>query len=177
MTRNVGRGRENEKIQEYQPFQQGRKQIESVNTEVYNRFFQYCENIGTVPLQEYQQNSHESWRNSLDGESQVSQIRHEKCPISDVKKFTKHESVNLIRLKQTAKLDTMETERNEKTTEAIQKAEKNFALDLLLLVEETTRDVKIPTITSAIETKQGGNMFYPYQQHRRHLTTRFGLLF
>ena len=64
-----------------------------------------------------------------DGENQRSQIQHKKCPTSALKTFKKHKIVNLIRLKQTAKLNTKEAEQNEKTAEAIQKAEKNFALD------------------------------------------------
>ena len=45
-------------------------------------------------------------------------------------KILKTRAVNFVRLKQTAKLNTIKTERNEKTAEVIQNAEKNFALDL-----------------------------------------------
>ena len=62
-------------------------------------------------------------------------------------------------------------------TEAIQRAEKDFALDLHLLVDETLRDAKTLNAISAIETGRIENIFYPYQPHRRYLTTRFGLLF
>ena len=120
----------------YRPSQQGRKQIEKLNIEFYNRFFHYCEAFGTTPLREYQLNDHESWLNNLDGESQTSQIQHEKCPTSASKKAKKHKSVNLFQLKQSARLNTTETERNERTAESIQKAEKNFALDLPMLVGE-----------------------------------------
>ena len=50
----VGRGRENEKLQEYQPSQQGRKQVKKQNIEIYNRFFNYRGTLGTTPLHEYQ---------------------------------------------------------------------------------------------------------------------------
>ena len=59
----------------------------------------------------------------------------------------------------------------------IQKAEKNFALELPLLVNGTARDVKILSAISAMETDQIGKIFYQYRPHRSHLTTRFGLLF
>ena len=51
-TRFVGRGKESEQIQEYRPNQTGRKRIVELNTEIYNRFFHYCETLGTTPLQE-----------------------------------------------------------------------------------------------------------------------------
>ena len=74
----------------------------------------------------------------------------------------------------------MEMEQNGKAAEAIQKAEKNFALDLLdlpLLVEEAARKKKILRAISATETDQIENIFYSYRPQRSHLTTRFGLLF
>ena len=74
------------------------------------------ENIGLNPLQENQKNNHESWLNNSDGENQVSQVRNDKCSRSALEKFKKHETFNLIRLKQTAKLKTEEADRNEKTT-------------------------------------------------------------
>ena len=46
----VGKGQENERIQEFRPSQQGRKEVGKLNTEIYNRLIQYCENIGTTPL-------------------------------------------------------------------------------------------------------------------------------
>ena len=150
----VGRGRANERLQEYRPSQQGRKQVEKLNTKIYNILFNYCQTLGTTPLQEYQQNNHESWLNSSDGESQVSHLQQEKCPTSVLKKFKKHESVNLIRLKQTAKGNTMEPELKENTAETIQRAEKNFALNIPMLVEETARDVKILNTISALESNQ-----------------------
>ena len=73
----------------------------------------------------------------------------------------KHETIKLICLKETVILNTMEMERNEKTTEAIQNAEKNFALDLPLLVEETARDDKILRAIATIEADQTHFMFYP----------------
>ena len=84
------------------------------------------------------------------------------------------QTVNLIRLKQT---NTLDDEHNERTEEAIKRAEKDFALDLPMLVEETARDVKILSPFTAIERNQIEEIFYPYRPHRHHLTTRFGLLF
>ena len=45
----VGRGRENERLQEYRPSQQGRKQVEKLEIEIYHRFFNYCQTLGTTP--------------------------------------------------------------------------------------------------------------------------------
>ena len=115
--------------------------------------------------------------NSSDGESQVSHLQQEKCPTSVLKKFKKYESVNLIRLEQTTKRNTMEPELKKKTAEAIQRAEKYFALDLPMLVEETARDLKILNAISALESNQIESIFYSYRPHRNLLSTRFGLLF
>ena len=178
-TRIVGRSKDNERLQVCRPSQQGRERIAELNTQSYNRFFHYCETLGTTPLKEYQQNNHESWLNTnlSEGESQVSQMKQQKCPVSAPKKFKKHETVNLIRLKQTVKANMMETDRRERTAETIKKAEKDFALDLLLPVDETARDEKILNAITAIEKDQLESIFFPYRQHRSHLTTRFGLLF
>ena len=56
----------------------------------------HCETLRTTPLKEYQLNNHESWiiPNLSDNESQVSNIRQEKCPTNALKKFRKHETVN-----------------------------------------------------------------------------------
>ena len=103
-TRIVGKGSENERIQQYRPSQQDRKEIERINIMIYNRFFNYCESLGTTPLREFNENIHESWINlSSDNESQISHLKTEKCPTNILKKFKKHESVYLIQLKQTAK--------------------------------------------------------------------------
>ena len=61
--------------------------------------------------------------------------------------------------------------------EAIERAEKDFALDLHLLVDETLRDVTTLNAISAIETGRIENIFYLYQPHRSYLTTQFGQLF
>ena len=53
-TRIVGKGKESERIQEYRPNQAGRERIVELNTEIYNRFFHYCEALGTTPLSEHQ---------------------------------------------------------------------------------------------------------------------------
>ena len=178
-TRIVGNGKESERIQEYRPNQAGRKRIAELNIEIYNRFFHYCETLETTPLQEFQQNNNESWinNNQSDGESQTSRAKQDKCPTNALRRFRKHETVNLIRLKQTAKTNTMDPEQNESTAETIKKAEKNFALDLPLLVDETARDIKILNTIAAIEKQQLESIFYPYRPHRLHLSTRFGLLF
>ena len=174
-TRIVGKGKDSERIQEYRPNQSGRKRIAELNIEIYNRFFQFCETLGTTPLWEYQQNNNESWlhNNQSDGESEISRTKQDKCPTSALKKFKMHETGNLIRRKQTAKKNSPDANQNENTEEAINKAEKDFELDLPLLVDETARDVKI----AAIEKQQLDNIFYQYRPHRFHLSTRFGLLF
>ena len=131
-TRIVGKGKENEQIQKYRPNQTGRKRIVELNTEIYNRFFYYCETLGTTPLQEFQQNNNDSWltNNQSDGESETSKTKQDKCPTKALKRFKKHETVNLIRLKQTAKMNLLNPDQNEKTAEAIQRAERDFALHL-----------------------------------------------
>ena len=173
-TRIVGKEKESERIQEYIPKQAGRKRIAELNIETYNRFFHNCETLETTPLQEFQQNNNESWinNNQSDGESQISRAQEEKCPISALRRFRKHETVNLIRLKQTAKINTLNTEQNEKTSEVIKKAENDFALDLPLLVDETARDIKDLNAIAAIEKQQLESIFYPSRPHRVHLSTR-----
>ena len=123
---------------------------------MYNRFFSYFETRGTTPFKEFQQNNHESWivQNSSDTEIQTSNVRQEKCPTNAIKMFRKHETVNLIRLKQTLKTNTLDDEHTERTEETIKKAEKDFALDLPMLVEETARDVKILSAITAFERKK-----------------------
>ena len=114
-TRIVEKGSENERIQQYRPSQQDRKEIERINIMIYNRFFNYCESLGTTPLREFNENIHESWINvSSDNESQISHLKTEKCPTNILNKFKKHESVNLIRLKQTAKRNTLPEDRSKK---------------------------------------------------------------
>ena len=100
-TRIVGKGKESERIQEYRPNQAGQKRIAELNIEIYNRFFHYCETLNTTPLQEFQQNNNESWTNSnqSDEESQTSRTKQDKCPTNALRRFKKHETVNLIRLK------------------------------------------------------------------------------
>ena len=116
-------------------------------------------------------------QNSSDTESQTSNVRQEKCPTNAIKKFRKHETVNLIRLKQTVKTNTLDDEHNERTEETIKKAEKDFALDLPMLVEGTARDVKILSANTALERNQIEEIFYPFRTHRHHLSSRFCLLF
>ena len=178
-TRIVGKGKESERIQEYRPNQASRKRIAEINIKIYNRFFRYCETLETTPLLEYQQNNNESWlqKNQSDGESETSHIKRDKCPTNALKKFKKHETVNLIRLKQTAIKNTLSSDQKQGTEEAIKRAEKDFALDIPLLVDETARDIKMLNAIAAIENQQPDSIFYPYRPHRSHLSTRFGLLF
>ena len=98
-------------------------------------------------------------------------------PTNVRKRFKKHETVNLIRLKQTAKMNLLNPEQNEKTAEAIQSSERDFVLHLPLLVDKTARDIKILNTIGAIEKQQLDSIFYPYRPHRLHLSTGFGLLF
>ena len=103
-TRIVVRGSENERLQQYRHSQQDRKEIERINIMLYNRFFHSCKSLGTTPLREFIENIHESWINaSSDSESQISHIKTGKCPTNILRKLRKHESVSLIRLKQTAR--------------------------------------------------------------------------
>ena len=75
----VGKGKDSECIQEYMANQSGRKRIAELNIEIYNRFFHFCETLGTTPLWEYQQNNNESWlhNNQSDGESEISQTKQD----------------------------------------------------------------------------------------------------
>ena len=143
-TRIVGKGKESERIQEYRPNQASRKRIAEINIKIYNRFFRYCETPETTPLLEYQQNNNESWlyNNQSDGESETSHIKRDKCPTNALKKFKKHETVNLIRLKQAAIKNTLSSDQKQGTEEAIKRVEKDFALDIPLFVDETARDIR-----------------------------------
>ena len=51
--KNCRKWQNNEKIPEYRPSQIGRKRIVELKIEVYNRFFHYCETLGSTPLQEF----------------------------------------------------------------------------------------------------------------------------
>ena len=166
-TRIVGKGKESERINGFRPSQNGRKRNIELNIEIYNRFFDYSETLGTTPLQEFQQNNNESWinNNQSDGKSQTTRAKQDKCPTNTLRKFCKHETVNLIRLKQTAKMNTLDSKKTENTANVIKKAEKDFALDLPLLVDETARDITILNAITAIEKQQLGNIFYPYRPH------------
>ena len=98
------------------------------------------------------------------------------CPKKALRKFKRRERVNLIRLKQTAKQNTLKDSQNDKTAEAIRMAEKDFSVDLPLLVDETAKDNKILDAIIALEIGQPDKIFYPYRPHREHLATCFGLL-
>ena len=150
--RRVGKGTDNERIQEYRPFQQVHKRIVELNIQMYNRFFSYCETLGTTPLKEFHQNNHESWtgQNPSDTERRTSNVRPEKCPTSAIKKFRKHETVNLIQLKQTVKKNTLDDEHNERTEETIKKAEKDFSLDLLILPKIVIPEAMRPTVVAML---------------------------
>ena len=166
-TKKVGTGSENERLQQYRPSQQDRKKIERINIMTYNRFFHYCESLGTTLLKEFNENIHESWINaSSDSEGQISYLKTEKCPTNILRKFKKHESVNLIKLKQTAKQNTLPENRNEKTAETIKRAQKDFAMDLPMLVEETAQNAKNLDAIIALEAGKIDGTFYPYRPHR-----------
>ena len=49
-------------------------------------------------------------------------------------------------------------------------------MDLPLLVEETAQDAKMLDAIIALEAGRPDNKFYPYRQHREHLTTHFGIV-
>ena len=104
-------------------------------------------------------------------------VRQKKCPTNALKKFRKHETVILIRLKQTVKANTLDDDQNEHTENSIKKAEKDFAPGLPMLVDGTARDVTILSAIAALDKEQPEDIFYPYRPHRSHLTTRFSLLF
>ena len=150
-----------------------------LNIEIYNCFFHYCETLGSTPVHDFQQNNNESWINNnlSEGKSQISRVKQDKCPINALKNFRKDETVNVIRFKQTAKIDTFDPIQNDRTTETIKRTEKDFSLDLPLLLDETARDVKSLNAKSAIEKIQLESVFYPDRPHRLQLSTRFGLIF
>ena len=80
-----------------------------MNVLIDNRFVHYCEVIGTKPLQEFQQNNNESQiQNIPEGENQTSRVEQDRCPTTVLLKFIIHQSINLIRLKETAKLHTQD---------------------------------------------------------------------
>ena len=80
-TRILGKGTDTERLQEYRHSQQVRKRIAELNVQIYNRFFSFCETLGTIPLKEFQLNNHESWiTQSSDTESQTSNIQARKMP-------------------------------------------------------------------------------------------------
>ena len=93
----VRKGQHRKRVREYRLSQQGRKQIENINGLISDRFFHYCEAIGTTPLQEFQRNNSESWINiTTGGENQTSHMKQDKCPTTVLWKFRRHEIVNLI---------------------------------------------------------------------------------
>ena len=155
--------------------QNGSKRIAQLNIEIHITFFHYCEALGTTPLQELQQSNNESWIHNYqsDGENQTSRKKTGQVPKKALKRFRKHETVNLIQLKQTAKTNILDPEQNEKTAEVIKKAEKDFALELPLLVDETA----ILYRKSLSKNNNWRTFFYLYCPHRTHLSTTFGLLF
>ena len=52
-TRIFGKRKYNERLQEYQLSQIGRKRIVVLKIEVYNRFFHYCETLGSTPYKSF----------------------------------------------------------------------------------------------------------------------------
>ena len=124
-TRIVGKGyRDNERVQEYRPIQEGRKQMEKLNILIYNKFFDYCDIIGTTQLQVFPQNNRESWLNNVtEGYGQDSYVKQDKCPTDVLRMFRRHAGINSVRLKQTTKLICM-AESTMSRRQAIKKIEK-----------------------------------------------------
>ena len=85
--------------------------------------------------------------------------------------------MNLVRLKQTAKQNALQDSQNEKTAEAIRKAEKDFSVYFPLLVDETAKNTKIFEAIIALKNGQSDKIVHPYRPHREHVATRCGLLF
>ena len=87
--------------------------------------------------------------------------------------------MNLIRLKQTAKQNTLDGSDNQKTAESTKTAIKrlDFSIDLPLPVDGTAGDIRIFNAITVLENVRIEDFFYPYRPHRYHLTTRIGLLF
>ena len=114
------------------------------------------------PLQKFQQNNHYSWiSNNSDGDNQTRYLKQDRCPATVLRKFRHPESINLIRLNQT---DKLHTEANyEKTSESIRTAEREFAMDLPLLLDETAGDAKILNAITAIGNCRRDDIFYPYR--------------
>ena len=94
-----------------------------------------------------------------DGKNQASHVKKDKCPTDAPRKFRRYESVNLIRMKQTAKLITKSVTNNAKTGEPIKRAKKDSSINLNFLVDETARDVKILNAISAMEADRIDDIF------------------
>ena len=87
-------------------------------------------------------------------------MKQDQCPATVQTKFRRYdESIKLIRLNQTAKLHAEADD--EKTTESIETAEKEFAMDLPLLVDETAEDAKILKTITSIANYRTDDIFYP----------------
>ena len=112
-----------------------------------------------------------------DDYSVIKKERSERCPTAILKKYPKHETVNFIKLKQYAKTNTLSDQLNEQTGNTIKKVEKEFAIDLDLLANESAKDNRIMGAITAIENECPEFIYHPYKIHRNHLSTRFGVLF
>ena len=71
--------------------------------------------------------------------------------------------ISKLKLPKAVKANTKDTERNAQSEEAVRKAEKDFALDLPMLVDETAGDMKILNAIAAVEKGQFEDIFYPYR--------------
>ena len=59
----------------------------------------------------------------------------------------------------------------------VRETEKEFATDLQLLLTETTNDPKLLKTLVSLERKQYDNIPEEYNQYKRKLSTRYGLVF
>ena len=100
---------------------------------------------------------------------QTSRVKQDRCPTTVLRKIRRHDSVKLIRLKQTDKLDTQVGAYDEKTAESIETADRDFATDLPLLVDETAGNTKILNAIATSENGQIDDIFHAYRQHGEHL--------
>ena len=169
-TRIVGKGSDQERLQEYRPQQQARKRIVELNIQFYKRFFHYCETLGTTPLRETQQNNHDHSkliRQREPGEQRQKREMPYKC--TQESSETQNRQPNQTATDGESKYDGRWPER---THRGDNQKDRDFALDLPMLVDGTARDVKILSAIAALEKDQPEDIFYPYRPHRNHLTTR-----
>ena len=158
----------------------GRKAVAHINSQIYEGYARYCESFGSTPQIKVMRHNSQLLQ-EIDSDSDDYSVTHnsrsEKCAMAILKKFSKFETVNFIKMRQYAKTNSLSDDLNERTGERIKKAERDFALDLNLLANESAKDSKIMGTISAIENERPELIFNPYRNHQSHLITRFGLLF